>query len=261
MATARHSHLLSFDNLSRIDSRLSDAICRLSTGGAFTTRKLHTDSDLAWFQGARPIILNGIPMLTERADLADRSLQVRLLDIGGRSRQTEAEWWTSWHSVRPNILGVLFSALSVAIRRIDTVKLELLPRMADFVRLVEAAAPGLGWEDGAFSAAYAENRSCANDLAFEADPVAVAIHDLVPSKAGAKWSWEGTATELLATLNRAASPEIRRLHPWPKKANEMGNAVLRAKPSLRQKGILVDRYKTAARRLITISLDRTSKRR
>ena len=37
---AKNGHLLAFDNLSGISSKMSDALCRLATGGAFATRKL-----------------------------------------------------------------------------------------------------------------------------------------------------------------------------------------------------------------------------
>jgi hypothetical protein len=49
---------------------MADALCRLATGGGFATRKLHSDANEVLFKATRPIILNGIPELAERPDLA-----------------------------------------------------------------------------------------------------------------------------------------------------------------------------------------------
>jgi hypothetical protein len=57
---ARNSWVLAIDNLSGIQQWLSDALCRLSTGGGFGTRQLYTDDEEILFDAKRPIILNGI---------------------------------------------------------------------------------------------------------------------------------------------------------------------------------------------------------
>src|SRR5262249_38959765 len=45
MIAANNSWLLAYDNLSHVSPWLSDAMCRLSTGGGFATRELYTDQD------------------------------------------------------------------------------------------------------------------------------------------------------------------------------------------------------------------------
>jgi hypothetical protein len=57
---ASNGHVLAFDNLSGLPPWLSDTLCRLTSGGAFSTRRLFTDQDEILFAAARPIILNGI---------------------------------------------------------------------------------------------------------------------------------------------------------------------------------------------------------
>jgi hypothetical protein len=57
---ASNGHVLAFDNLSGLPPWLSDTLCRLTSGGAFSTRRLFTDQDEILFVAARPIILNGI---------------------------------------------------------------------------------------------------------------------------------------------------------------------------------------------------------
>src|SRR5258708_23267047 len=56
MIAANHSYLLAFDNLSDLPSSLSDAFCRLASGGSFAVRQLYTDEDEVLFQAARPIL-------------------------------------------------------------------------------------------------------------------------------------------------------------------------------------------------------------
>ncbi|WP_298963886.1 ATP-binding protein [uncultured Roseibium sp.] len=250
---AMSGHTLSFDNVSKVDAWFSDAVCRLSTGSGFLTRKLHSDSEPFWFQGSRPVLLNGIPSLTDRADLAERALTVRLLRIDETTRQSEDDFWQEWTKVLPGILGSLLDAVSSAVRRYDETKLERSPRMADFARLMAAAEPGLGWETGAFMAAYDANRQATTEQVFESDPVAVAIEKFIPTQHPTN-GWEGTATDLFAALNQIVSDDMRRSRFWPSKVNALGNAVDRAAPLLWHNGIHVTKRNTGAQRLIILTV-------
>ena len=51
------------DNLSHLSTWLSDALCRLSTGGGFGTRMLYANDEEILFDFQRPIILTGIEEL------------------------------------------------------------------------------------------------------------------------------------------------------------------------------------------------------
>ena len=73
MIAANNGHVLAFDNLSSLPGWLSDALCRLASGGSFALRQLYTDADEVLFQAARPTILNGIEDIITRQDLADRA--------------------------------------------------------------------------------------------------------------------------------------------------------------------------------------------
>ena len=55
MIAANNGYVLAFDNLSGLPSWLSDALCRLATGGSFAVRQLYTDDDEVLFEAARPI--------------------------------------------------------------------------------------------------------------------------------------------------------------------------------------------------------------
>ena len=49
MIAANNSRLLAFDNLSGIPAWLSDALCRVATGGSLAVRQLYTDDEEVLF--------------------------------------------------------------------------------------------------------------------------------------------------------------------------------------------------------------------
>lgn len=252
IVTAQNCHLLTLDNLSFVDPVISDALCRLATGSGFAVRKLHTDSEENVFDGARPIMVNGIPTLAERADLAERAITIKLVPISEDARRTESEIDAAWEEARPRIFGALCGALSVALANIESTKLARAPRMADFARWIVAAEPGLDWDPGTFEAAYKINRQESVDLSFESDLVAVAVRDFVEKldSEGIK-SWEGTATELLAALDAMVSEKIRNTRRWPKLPSSLGNDLERSAPALRLKRIFVEK-KHSGKRLVSL---------
>jgi hypothetical protein len=232
MIAASNSWIISLDNLSYLPHWLSDALCRLATGGGFVTRELYTDTDEVFLDAQRPVILNGIEELASRGDLLDRSIILYNPQIPEERRRAEAEFWCEFELIRPQILGALLDAVSVAFRNLAFVQIPSLPRMADFARWVTAAEPALGWPSGSFISSYTDNREAANDLALEASPVASILCSLIESGA-----WKGTATDLLKALNGRASEDIRRQKAWPKNAQSLANLLRRLAPSLRAIGI------------------------
>src|SRR6516162_2685415 len=132
MIAANNGHILAFDNLSSLPSWLSDALCRLASGGSFATRQLYTDCDEVLFQAARPAILNGIEDIVCRSDLADRAIFLTLEPIADERRRTERQLWREFEVVRPRVLGALLDAAAHGLRRLPQVRLERSPRMADF---------------------------------------------------------------------------------------------------------------------------------
>jgi hypothetical protein len=232
MIAAGNSRIISFDNLSGIPQWLSDALCRLATGGGFATRELHTDSDEILFDATRPIILNGIDDIAGNADLADRSLIVTLPPIEEENRISEKVFWKDFLAVRPKILGGLLDAVSVALRNLEQVNLPRLPRMADSALWICAAAPALSFSQEEFLAAYSDNRLESVSLSIEASAVAAAIQKLV--NVG---DWEGTATKLLEALNKDTDEETRKEKHWPKNASVLSSKLRRLFPLLRSTGL------------------------
>jgi hypothetical protein len=75
MIAANNSHVLAFDNVSGLPGWLSDALCRLASGGSLSVRQLYTDDEEVLFQAARPVVINGIEDVINRPDLADHTAE------------------------------------------------------------------------------------------------------------------------------------------------------------------------------------------
>jgi hypothetical protein len=175
---ANNGHVLAFDNLSELPPWLSDGLCRLASGGAFAARQLYTDQDEVLFAAARPIILNGIEDIVTRPDLGDRALFLTLRPIPERKRQPESQLWRAFESERALLLGALLDAVSHGLRKLSQVRLDQLPRMADFAMWATACETAF-WPAGAFVRAFTANRKAAIEHAIDADPVAARVRDIM----------------------------------------------------------------------------------
>jgi len=195
IVAARNSRVLAFDNMSDVPGWLLDALCSLTTGTGFSTREHYTNTNEVVFDGTRPVMINGIPDLgSSRSDFTDRALRVVLKPIAEADRRSEAEYWRAVETRLPLILGAILNAVARALRDRDTAP-PPVTRMADFEVWVSAAEPALGWDEGAFRAAYLRNRKGQVEAIIEADPIGEAVCQLVE-----KEDWFGSPTELLARL-------------------------------------------------------------
>lgn len=230
VVSGRNGWALGFDNVSALPDWLSDALCRVSTGGGVSKRELYTDGDEVALEATRPVLLNGIEEFVARPDLLDRALVVRLDPLPDTDRQTEEALLAKFEEARPKILGALCDGVSQAIRDRGSVKLDSLPRMADAALWVTAAEP----ERGTFVKAYSEARQTGIEDAVESDPVAAGICRLV-----AKGAWLGSSQELLDALRAHVPDEARSVKGYPPNAKALANRVRRLAPALRAMGIEV----------------------
>ena len=53
-SNSAHGWIINLDNLSHVRDWLSDALCRISTGGGFGARQLYTNTDEVLFEAKRP---------------------------------------------------------------------------------------------------------------------------------------------------------------------------------------------------------------
>jgi len=242
LVAARNGWVINLDNLSQLSPWLSDALCRISTGGGFGARQLYTDTDEIVFEAKRPIIINGIPTLASRSDLADRSLALVLPRISPEDRMPEAVFWEHFEEKSPRILGLLMDAVSQALRDETEVRDDAmhqkgqLPRMSDAALWMEAAAPAFGWERGTILPVLMRNQADVQRQIVDDDPVAKAIGRLMAGQA----EWKGNTTELLAALNEVTSDDQKQMREWPRASNSLSAKLRRAAPAIRMTGITVE---------------------
>jgi hypothetical protein len=253
LIAANNSWVVAYDNVSGIPHWLSDALCRLATGGGFSTRELYSDTEEVILDLTRPAILNGIDHLAERPDLADRAIILQLPRIKDEIRRDEEQLYAEYGRDQPQILGALFTAISAALDRLPKVRLSCKPRMADFAVWSTASESGLGLETGAFMDAYATNRVESVNETLESDPISTAI---LLRFNHATTDWNGTMGDFLKDLNRDIEDSIKRSPGWPKTPRALSNRIRRLASFLRESGIEItfhQRKGTGGQRLFTIA--------
>jgi hypothetical protein len=233
MIAANNSHLLAFDNLSRLPHALSDAFCRLASGASFGLRQLYTDQDEELFQAARPILLNGIEDVITRPDLGDRAIFVTLPHIADHCRRPERPFWNDFEVTRPYILGSLLHAAGHGLRNLPDIHLGQLPRMADFALWATACETAL-WPAGTFARAYHANRRAAIEDLIDTDPVAARVREIMADRR----TWTGSASDLLrAGADRTGEGLTSLSAGWPKSPRALAGRLRRVQTFLRILGI------------------------
>jgi len=234
MIAANNGHVLAYDNLSRLPSWLSDALCRLASGGGFGLRQLFTDENEILFHAIRPAILNGIEDVVCRADLTDRAVFLTLEPISDDRRRSEKELWREFENARPSILGALLDGAVHGLRKLPDIRLEKLPRMADFA-LWGSACETAFWPPGTFMRAYDANREAAIAGIIEADPVATFVREIMAERS----TWAGRASDLLRAHIAAGVDTLDGTGGWPRNPRALAGRLRRCQTFLRTLGIEV----------------------
>ena len=240
LISALHGHVLAFDNVSVLSQEMSDAFCRLATGGGLATRQLYTDRQQVLLNAVNPIILNGIEDIVTRADLVSRAISITLQPIPNERLRTKGELQRLFEDRWARILGALLDVAVHGLNRIKRLDAKPLSRMADFDLMATACETAL-WPAGTYEQAFAENEQESVDAGIEADTVAVAVLSMVRAMRAMRAGllWKGTATDLLQELD-PIHPTTRRTREWPNSAHALGGRLRRVAPLLRHKGIEIE---------------------
>jgi energy-coupling factor transporter ATP-binding protein EcfA2 len=236
---AMNGWTLAFDNISGLSQWISDALCKLATGGGLSVRELYSDADETLLDAMRPVVLNGITDFVDKQDLVDRALQVHLPSIPEEDRLSEKKLWQQFSNTQPRILGALLDTVSAGLERLPNTSLAGLPRLADFALWATACEAPLGWDAGRFMGAYQAARDDLVKDALETEPVAGPLLTLLTLKNLA--FWKGTASELLLELaNIAGYAEKRPPKGWPGAAHVLAGTLKRIAPALLAQGLVVE---------------------
>ena len=239
-----HNYLAFYDNLKFTPRWLSDEACKACTGVGSTKRKLFSNDDDIVYEYRRGLGFNGINLGLTEPDLLDRSIMVELQRIGKESRRQESEIMAEFLQVRPQLLGYIFDILVKALRIKPTIKLDDLPRMADFAIWGEAIARAMGYRDLEFISVYYDNIGKQNVEAIENSALGQAISRFVKVKIkveGAEeaeerpCSWQGAMSQALDCLNTiAAENNIDTSKDWPKAPNSLSRKLKPILSNLRE---------------------------
>lgn len=246
LVAALNTWLLCLDNLSWLPPDLSDTLCRISTGGAISERTLHTNLAETLVEVQRPVVMNGIEELATRPDLAQRGIHVELEPV--RRVLPEAQLLRDFDADAPAIFGAILYALATCVATHEHVKLDPMPRMADFAQWAAAGMTALGFQTSDFLAAYRANQDSGLQQGLDSSPVGRAIVEFMATRN----EWCGTASELLATLRDLADANDLRSRQWPKIPRALSAALTRLAPALRSAGIQREHTRTAAAREIRL---------
>ncbi len=235
---AGNSHLLSYDNVSKISEEMSNILCRLSTGGGIRKRKLYYDSVEVMIPFNRPVILNGIGDIVAKQDLIDRAIFLHLQPIEETARRTEEEIMNEFEDAAPFIFSGLLYALAAAIRNKGSVPLGRNTRLADFATFICESEEALPINPGAFITAYQANRAGANAMVLEDSLVAAAIVNKFDVSGQGEWT--GSASELVEWLTPGIDDSVRKAKGWPVTGRSMRNELDRVSANLRSAGLRME---------------------
>lgn len=198
---------------------MSDALCRLSTGGGLGTRTLFENDEEFIFSSKRPMILNGINDPAVRSDLLDRTIQIELPADEAYRPESELERLFTEH--HPQILGALLDFAAAALANRDQVE-SMSHRMADFEAWMRAAERNPKrpdwWSQGDFADAYRLNRHESDAIALSDNAVIVeALQRLLEAHNTERMLrpnepvWTGSSNQLLNALAKHADKEPAQL--------------------------------------------------
>src|SRR5215217_2331794 len=234
---AECSWLLAYDNLSGIPPWLSDAMCRISTGSAFTKRTQYTNRDREIFKAAQPQVLNGIADVVSRGDIIDRGIMVTLPTL--EEHREKSAVWADFFKARPKILGSMYSAAAAGLAgeaRGEEVEI-LGHRMADFAKWVLRAEEALGLESGAIKGALGDSGDEGASTVLEAEVISYHVYTFARGFSEDA-PWVGTSTELYNTLTERATQDGSRLPwDWPANGQKLSAKLGRMEPALKKHGV------------------------
>ena len=234
--TLAHHHFLFFDNISYVSEDASDTLCKAITGSGFSKRELYENDEDIIYKIQRCIGINGINLVTIRADLLERSLLLELERIDQNNRKTEKELYENFRNDLPQIIGGVFDVLVKAINIKPSISVQSLPRMADFAEWGCAIAQALGYSNEAFLRAYENNIGRQTEMLVNENIVASTLFTFMEGKD----EWKDSVTELLKKLTEIAEFEginTKNDKSWPKAGNILSRRLNELSTSLKKMGL------------------------
>lgn len=228
---------IGLDNISGINHKFSDTLCKIVTGMGFARRILYTTDEILTQKYMRVVLINGISLPVDKPDLMDRCLLISLERIDNSVRKDEATLKSDFEEVRGEILGGCFDTLSKAMKIFPSVPREYNTRMTDYARWGCAIAEALGYDREKFLLALERNTHRQNEESLDASAIATALNFCF-SKSNLS-SLKGTATDILRELRIRAEGAGIDLRMLPQTPRILGKKLMEIKPNLETDGYKV----------------------
>jgi 5S rRNA maturation endonuclease (ribonuclease M5) len=162
--TLRTDALTVLDNVTSVNSSMSEALCALVTGGNIKVRKLYSGKDRLAFGHKGVLILTSLSNLAEKGDLIDRTLPIEFDDLKETGRRSHNEIIGQARRLQREIFSGLLDLYRKALSIYPEITLSKdisVLRMADFYRFAAAVIETQerkGWDAQKFLDAMRESQ-------------------------------------------------------------------------------------------------------
>jgi len=238
-------YLASFDNVSYIDSKISDVMCRAITGSSNQRRKLYTDEDESIHSFRSKIVLNGVIPTLEYPDLQTRLITYERKTLDEHNRISDEEFDKQFKELLPSVLGQIFITLAKALEKFDKLKDTIKPktRLADFEIYGEIISRCLGNPKNKFLNQYYDKVSERNISNQENYPIVETIQILMKGRKFYRDSVLNFHTEIAKILELDLKiPLTTKYLKFPKYHNQVTKNLKIVIPLLKTSGFDVKSY-------------------
>lgn len=234
--------LVSYENLSHLNGDLQDALCTVSTGGGFATRKLYTTGEESTLKFKRPVVLNGISAVITQQDLLGRAVSLELPRI--THRQEEAENARVFRENHAAILGGICDLMARTLALLPSINIDprQRPRMADFCKLGMAMVKAMERDPQTFFDQYGDAHRESIRRTIDASPVAAAIEAFLGKES------IGITAPPVQILQRLQPYRPDHCDAWPKSGKGMADALRRLSPAFAKIGVEIRQRSDLSRR-------------
>lgn len=244
MREASHHYILVYDNVDSLSAEISDCLCKISTGIGTSARSLYTNDDDFITCVKRPVSLNGINICSYRPDLLDRSMLIETAPMSNDKRKTESEFWDEFNKDKSKILGGFFDALVKALKIKSSLKIENLPRMADYAKVGESISQALGYPNGMFLEIYNHNIQRQTEEVIYGNAICQVLLEIFE---GGQKIENMPMANILAMLNEYATfaGVNTKDKYWPTEPSWLGRKLQSLKPNLEKIGFKIIEKQTS----------------
>lgn len=240
-----NGYLACFDNTAKLSEKFSNIMCAAITGAKEAKRKLYTDADQIVLNLHNLIVLNGIDIVPEKSDLAERSLYFELQKIPKEKRLLDADFWEAFEADRPAIMGSIFDTLVRAMNILPDVVVPKLHRMADAHKEMIAIALALGIDQAEFQRIFDANVQKLQTAYAEGNKFV----DTIVSYMGARSKKSAPARDLYEEILRSIPSDSRF---FPGSPSQFSRRLEEEKDGLKAAGYRIRREKKVNANYITI---------